>query len=232
MTTKHNRNFSLLIWWHILINTPPRCRHSNHLAGPLSNPRDIQLQPNRHTWAYTYYVRWSEIPDVEGRDEISRIQHIYWTSPMSPICKYGCNWTNWITSSVEHMYHRGVNSNLLICSVVFAPWYPLFTWCTVKHKNPDLGMSDQKHSRTSKISEFCEKLRTVTCDLYYRTSKIPDFWPNQRFLEGAGWKYYCKFKNLSWNLISGHHHDCRTAWNSQHSPAWLRGGTGGKLWGI
>ena len=174
MTTKHNRNFSLLIWWHILINTPPKCQHSKYLTGPLSNPHDVQLQPNRHTWAYTYYVRWSETHEVKGRDENSRIQHIYWTRPMSLICKYGCNWTNWITSSCENMYHRGVNSNLLICSVVFAPWYPLFTWCTVKYKKPRPRKVGPKNSRTSEISEFCDKLRTMKCDLYCRSSDQQD----------------------------------------------------------
>ena len=27
---------------------------------------------------------------------------------------------------------------------------------------------------------------------YYRTSEIPNFWPNLRFLEGPGWNFLCR----------------------------------------
>ena len=37
---------------------------------------------------------------------------------------------------------------------------------------------EPKNSRTSKLSDFCKKLNTITCDIYYRIHKVPNFWSN------------------------------------------------------
>ena len=66
------------------------------------------------------------------------------------------------------------NISITLINTLQSPWQSVQSRYSETPK-PKPQKSGPKNPQTSRLSEFREKLHTITCDIYYWTSKIPDF---------------------------------------------------------